>query len=143
MIADVQRDWQDEGFNLLDYWRVLRKRAWMIVGLFVVAVLYAGTYNYFFATRIFESRASILPPKESGGGSGALSSALSGGGAVQLLGGLLTSSGSSKDTFVAILKSRTMAEELVNRFNLTDHYKLTSVSEAINAVRGSMETSLR
>ncbi|MCX5735435.1 MAG: Wzz/FepE/Etk N-terminal domain-containing protein [candidate division NC10 bacterium] len=139
MMADVQRDWRDEGSNLLDYWWVLRKRGWMIVGLCVVAVLYSGINDYFFATRIFESRASILPPKESGGG--ALSSALSGAGAAQFPGGLLTSSGSSKDTFVAILKSRTMAEELVNRFNLTDHYKATSASQAINAVRGSMDVT--
>lgn len=118
MIADAQRDWRDEGFNLLDYWWVLRKRGWMIVGLCVLAILSSGIHNYFFATRIFESRASILPPKESGGGGG-MSLALSGSGVSQLLGGLLTSGGSSKDTFVAILKSRTMAEELVNRFNLT------------------------
>src|SRR5271169_351245 len=100
MIADLQRDWRNEGFNLLDYWWVLRKRGWMIVGLCVVAVLYAGTYSYFFAARIFESRASILPPRESNGGGG-MSMALSGSGVAQLLGGLLTSGGSSKDTFVA------------------------------------------
>ena len=141
MMADVQRDWQDEGFNLLDYWWVLRKRGWMIVGLCLVAILYSGINNYFFATRIFESRASILPPKESGGGGGGLA-LLGASGAAQLLGGLLTSGGSSKDTFVAILKSRTMAEELVNRFNLTDHYKETSVDRAINAVRGSMEVTV-
>lgn len=141
MIGDVQRDWQDEGFNLLDYWWVLRKRGWVIVGLCLVAILYSGINNYFFATRIFESRASILPPKESGGGGGGLA-LLGASGAAQLLGGLLTSGGSSKDTFVAILKSRTMAEELVNRFNLTDHYKETSVDRAINAVRGSMEVTV-
>jgi uncharacterized protein involved in exopolysaccharide biosynthesis len=35
-----------------------------------------------------------------------------------------------------------MAEELVNRFNLTDHYKETSLDRAINTVQGAMEVTL-
>lgn len=144
MMPDVQREWRDEGFNLLDYWWVLWKRGWLIVGLCVVATLYSGINDYFFTRKIFESSASILPPKEmSGGGGGSLlSAALGGTGAAQFLGGLLTSGGSSKEIFQAILKSRTMAEELVNRFNLKDHYKVISVTQAINAFRGSMQVTV-
>jgi uncharacterized protein involved in exopolysaccharide biosynthesis len=143
MMADVREDWQDDDINLLDYWRVLRKRGRMIVGLFCVAVLATGVYSYFFATKIYESKAAVMAPKETGGGAGTgFAAALAASGAGQFLGGLLPSTGSSRDSFVAILKSRTMGEDLVARFNLKEYYEAKYTEQAIKALQDATDITV-
>ena len=143
MVADVREDWQDDEINLLDYWRVLRKRGRMIVSLCCVAVLAMGVYSYFLATKIFESKAAIVAPRESGAGAGAgFAAALAATGAGQFLGGLLPSAGSNRDTFVAILKSRTMADELVARFNLKEYYEAKYTEQAVKALQDATDITV-
>ena len=43
MSAETREEWQDDEINLLDYWRVLRRRSWMILGLTCVSVFTAGS----------------------------------------------------------------------------------------------------
>jgi tyrosine-protein kinase Etk/Wzc len=139
MMAELQKDWQDNEINLLDYWRVVRKRGRMIISLVVVAVLVAGCYNYFFAVKIYESKASILPPRESATGGG-LASALAASGVASLLGNLMTTSGGgTAQTFTAILKSRSMVEDLVARFKLKEYYEVEYTIQAVEALQGSTE----
>jgi uncharacterized protein involved in exopolysaccharide biosynthesis len=135
MSPGPQGDWREDEINLLDYWRVIRRRGWMILGLIFVSTLTAGYQSYFIATKIFEAKASILGPKESSGGTSGLAAALAASG--QFFGGILPAGGTSRDTFVAILKSRTMAEELVSRFNLKEYYKAKLTEEAVNALQKS------
>jgi tyrosine-protein kinase Etk/Wzc len=143
MELEGRDDWQDDEINLLDYWRVIRKRGWMIVALIFVSSFTAGFYSYFIATKIYESKATILAPKESGGGgASSIAAMLAASGAGQFLGGILPSGGSSRDTFVAILKSRTMGEELVNRFRLKDYYKAKFDVDAVGALQGATEVTV-
>ena len=147
MQPDVREDWQDEEINLLDYWRVIRKRGRMILGLVLVPVLAVGVYTYFFATKIYESRAAILAPKESGGGgaSGVAAALLNSSGAGQLLGGLgglLGGGGTNRDTFVAILKSRSMAADLVDRFGLEKYYEAKYRDQAIKMLQDVTEITV-
>ena len=81
MSPDERDEWQDDEVNLLDYWRVLKKRGRMILALFFLSVFTAGFYSYFIMTKVYESKASILAPKESGGGATALAAALAASGA--------------------------------------------------------------
>lgn len=109
----------------------------MILGILFVSVFAVGFYSYFIAVKIYESKAAILPPREGGGGS-SLAAAFSSSAVSQLLGGLgslLPSGGSNRDVFVAILKSRTMAEEIISRFNLKDYYKAQYVVDAIRILQ--------
>lgn len=147
MTADSRQDGrpepEDDEVNLLDYWLVLRKRRALILGLAILPALLTGIYCYYFATKIYESRASVLAPKEMGGGATAgLAAALAVSGGGQLLGGLLPAGGTSRDTFVAILKSRSMADELVARFKLKDYYQANYVEEAVTALRGATDISV-
>ncbi|HSB71974.1 MAG TPA: Wzz/FepE/Etk N-terminal domain-containing protein, partial [Candidatus Methylomirabilis sp.] len=139
MQPDVREDWQDEEINLLDYWRVIRKRGRMILGLVLVPALVVGVYTYFFATRIYESRVAILAPRESVGGGSAMAAALlASSGAGQFLGGLgglLGGGGTNRDTFVAILKSRTMAADLVDLFGLEKYYKAKYRDQSIKMLQ--------
>jgi len=139
MSPDAREDWQEDEVNLLDYWRVLRKRGWMILGLTFVSVFTAGFYSYFMMAKIYESTASILAPKESGGGGAGLAAALAATGAGQFLGNILPPTGSNRDVFAAILKSRTMAQDLVDRFKLREYYKAKYNEQTVKALQGATD----
>jgi uncharacterized protein involved in exopolysaccharide biosynthesis len=62
MSPEMRDEWQDDEINLLDYWRVLWKRKWMIVGLVFVAVFGAGSYSYFVMPKLFESKVRSSVP---------------------------------------------------------------------------------
>jgi len=142
MSPENRGEWEEDEVNLLDYWRVLKKRGRMILGLVFVSVFTAGFYSYFIMTKIYESKASILAPKESGGGGAGLAAALAASGAGQFLGGLMPGGGSNRDVFVAILKSRTMAQDLVDRFNLKGYYKAKYTEEAIQGIQNATDISV-
>jgi tyrosine-protein kinase Etk/Wzc len=139
MGPNTQEEWQDDEINLLDYWRVLRKRGRMILALVFVSVVTMGFLSYFVMTKIYESRASILAPKESSGGSAGLAAALAASGVGQFLGNILPPTGSNRDIFVAILKSRTMAQDLVERFHLKEYYKAKYTDDAIKGLQGATD----
>jgi tyrosine-protein kinase Etk/Wzc len=139
----MNRDWrQDDEMTLLDYWRLVRKRARLVLGLPLVSVLLVGPYTYFLAPKIFESTASVLSPAESGGGGASLAAAIAASGAGQMLGGLLSGAGTSRDTFEAILKSRTMAQELVDRFKLKEYYHTEFAARAISKLQAATTISV-
>jgi len=142
MSSETREEWQDDEINLLDYWRVLKKHGRVILGLVFVSVFVAGFYSYFVMTKIYESKASILAPKESGGGGAGLAAALAASGAGQFLGGLIPGGGTSRDVFVAILKSRTMGQELVDRFRLKEYYKAQFAEDAIKGLQGATDISI-
>lgn len=137
-----QNTWHGDEINLLDYWQVLRKRGRMILGLVFVSVFTAGSYSYFLLPKIFESTASVLAPKETGGGV-SLGTTLAASGAGQVLGGLLPIGGTTtRDTFVAILKSRTVAQNLVDRFNLKEYFGTQLTEAAIKALQGATKIAV-
>jgi uncharacterized protein involved in exopolysaccharide biosynthesis len=142
MDPQMQGAWQDDEVTLLDYWRVVKKRGRMILGLFFVSVAATGVYTYFFMPKIYESTASILAPRESGATNTNLAAALAASGAGQTLGNLLPGGGTSRDSFVAILKSRTMAQDLVDRFKLKDHYQTDSEELAVKKLQGATNVSV-
>jgi uncharacterized protein involved in exopolysaccharide biosynthesis len=127
-----QHERPEDEANLLDYWRVAAKHKWLVLGLTLGSMFFAGVYCYFIATKIYESRAAVLAPKESAAGAG-LAAAL--GGAGQFLGGALLPSSTNRDAFIAILKSDTMAAELVQRFRLKEYYKVDYEQDAMKVLR--------
>lgn len=142
MSPETREEWQDDEINLLDYWRVLRKHGRMILGLVFVSVFTAGFYSYFIMTKIYQSTTSILAPKESGGGGAGLAAALAASGAGQFLGGLIPGGGSNRDVFIAIMKSRTMGQELVDRFRLKEYYEAKYTEDAIKGLQGATDISV-
>ncbi len=128
-------DWSDDDLHLLDYWRVLKKHGRMILGLFLLSVVTAGVLSYFVLPKIYASTAAVLAPRESSGGGASLAAALAASGAAPYLGGLLGPVGSNRDVFVAILKSRTMAQELVDRFSLKEYYKVRYTEMAVKQLQ--------
>lgn len=143
MTSQIRDEWVEDEINLLDYWQVIAKHKLLILGLTLASVFAVGFHSYYIAVKIYESKASILAPKESSGGAAGFSALMAGGGgAGQFLGGLISGSGSNRDTFIAILKSRTMAEDLVDRFKLKHYYNAKFKEQAIRAVQGATDITV-
>jgi tyrosine-protein kinase Etk/Wzc len=117
----------EDDIKLLEYWEVIRKRLWMILGFSASVMFATGFCSYYILPKIYEATATILAPKEPVPPGLALLTQF---GAQAILGGNLAG-GSSRDTFVAILKSRTMLRDLVERFGLKEYYRSKNIARAV------------
>ncbi len=124
--------------TLLDYWRVLWKRRWLIGGLFAVSVV-AALIVSLVMPKIYESTATLLPSLDSkdASGLGALLAATGAGSAAQTLGiSLPGAPATPTDLFVAMLKSRIMADDVIRQFSLLDYYEAKTMQDARKALEG-------
>jgi len=132
---------QTDEVTLFDYWQVISKRKWGIIAL--GAVMTMGTLVVsFLLPKIYESTATLLPQLESnnGVGLGALFASGAASSAAQSLGiSLPGSPATPTDVFTAMLKSRIMADDIIRRFNLMEHYETKTMHDA----RGSLEGATR
>jgi len=132
---------QTDEVTLFDYWQVISKRKWGIIAL--CAVMTMGTLVVsFFLPKIYESTATLLPQLESnnGVGLGALFASGAASSAAQSLGiSLPGSPATPTDVFTAMLKSRIMADDIIRRFDLMEHYETKTMHDA----RGSLEGATR
>jgi uncharacterized protein involved in exopolysaccharide biosynthesis len=106
----------EENINLLDYWRVVKKRKWLIL-----LIAFLSTALAFGVTRLmpqkYNAEATIMPITNSGSGGGLASAMGQQLSAIPLLGsqfGSLSQLGGGKSKeLVNILKSRTLTEKIV------------------------------
>jgi len=119
--------------TLLDYARVIWRHTLLIIGVVAVGVVVVFFYTVR-QPRIYESTASVLVPRESGGG---LAASLAVSGALQQIPGLsVPSLAPNRDLLIGVLKSRTMAERVVERFRLQERYQARHAQEAARALQG-------
>jgi uncharacterized protein involved in exopolysaccharide biosynthesis len=123
----------EDEINLLDYWRVVVKRKWLlgtiVVGAFVISLIVS-----FLLPKIYAATTSILPPQQEG--SSSFGAGLAGKlpeGLINLAGGLGTMK-SPADVWVGILKSQTIKEATIDRFNLMSILKSPTREDAITAL---------
>jgi len=120
----------DDEINLLDYWRVLVKRK-VLIGI-IVGVAFVGSIIYsLILPKIYASTASIFPPQQEGSMSG-IASQLSGG-LGSLAGGFLGIN-TPVDQWLAILKSETIRDAVIQRFDLIKVFKTKSMEDARNTL---------
>jgi tyrosine-protein kinase Etk/Wzc len=121
----------DEGVTLLEYWTVVRKHLRLIVLFWVIGVLVTMGYSLWLP-KVYESTATLLTPDERDGRSLGLATALAASGIMQSFPGLaIPSMTSQRDIFVGILRSRTMAQDIVEHFHLQQRYEAKFLSDAI------------
>lgn len=117
----------EEKVTLIDYCRVVWKYRRLIGTLCMASLLVSLVYSLT-RPKIYVATAAILAPLEVGFGQGGQLSisfggegARTGGGGFADSSGLFSFAGSSpnKDTYVALLKSRTMKNEVIERFKKT------------------------
>ncbi len=122
------------GFNLpspgraetLDLWSVVSRRRVLVATLLLASLLGSLGVSIFFLPKSYESTATLLPQLDSkeGGSLAALLTATGAGGMAQNLGvGLPSMPTTPTDVFVAILKSRVMADEVIAKFDLMAVYR--------------------
>ena len=136
----IYRPADDNEISLLDYWRVLWRYKWFI-GVLCVSSVTAALVAGLLSPKIYESQTTILTPKEIGG-SGLLS-ALGIAGLGQQIGGIsLPSLTPNRDLIISLLKSRTLAKNLVGELKLQDYYKAGRVDDAIGSLLGATKVSV-
>lgn len=108
--------YQEDEINLLDYWRVIWRYRRMIVVPSIIVALAVGLYT-FLRPRMYKATATVVPPIDVLQKQADLT-----GGGQSLLRNMLSTGGIS-DLYVGILKSREVADALIDRFNLFDVYE--------------------
>lgn len=120
----------DDEINLLDYWRVLVKRK-KLIGLIVGAAFIMSMIISLLLPKIYASTTSILPPQQEGSlGAGMAASQLAGG-VGGMAGGFLGLK-SPADLWVGILKSRSIFDAVITRFDLVKSFEAATIEDARN-----------
>lgn len=115
-----QLPYEEDEINLLDLFLVLLRRKWLILSIVFLAIAASVIISLLLPLK-YTATARILPPKETSPGlSGLLSQS---GGAFGGLAGSLLGGSSSADLYVGILESRSVADRLVQKFDLKDVYE--------------------
>ena len=109
----------DDEINLLDYWQVIYRYRLMILGVAFVAMA-ATVVLCLIQTRVYQATTSIVPPIDFLQKESDLSGAL-GAGKKSLLKSII-SGGGIGDMYVGIMKSRVVADAMIDRFDLVKVY---------------------
>jgi tyrosine-protein kinase Etk/Wzc len=120
--------------DLLDLTAVLLRGKKTILKFMLVTAALAAILVYFVMKPMYTAEATFLPP-QSAPGSG-VSQMLGQLGSLGSLGALSGGLKSSGDVYVGILKSRTIADELIKRFDLQTVYKTKRISDTATRLKG-------
>ncbi len=127
----------EDEINLLDLLIVLAKRKRLIIGITFGAALIAAIASLLM-TPIYKAETKILPPQQ--GSSGMASQLLSQlGGATSFMGGAAGVK-TSNDLYIAILKSRPILDNIIDKFELMELYKAKSREDTRKALIGVLKT---
>lgn len=116
----------DGNVGFLDLMIILAKHKKKVLGLPIAAALIAGCIS-FALPNVYRGNAKLLPPQQNQSGAAALLSQL--GGAAGLAAGVAGIK-NPNDVYVAILKSRTVADRIIGRFKLKQVYDTDSDERA-------------
>src|SRR5262245_45375776 len=121
---------------------VLWRRRRLIALIAIITVLGAGLWAVT-APKMYESTATLVAPKESTG-SGMFGGLVVASGLLQQVPGMLSlpSLTSNRDLLVSVLKSRTMAQLVLERFGLQSRYRERYQEDAIKTLQRNTMVSL-
>jgi tyrosine-protein kinase Etk/Wzc len=123
----------EDEINLLDLLIVLAKHKKMILSVTVVAALLAIGYALWLPN-IYTGTVKILPPQQNQSSASALLGQL--GGLAGLAGGTMGIKNPS-DSYIAMLKSRTLNEKIVKRFDLQQVYEAKTLTDTLKALENN------
>jgi uncharacterized protein involved in exopolysaccharide biosynthesis len=108
---------EEDGINLLDYWRIIWKRRKTIGWIVAITIVITAAIS-FSMTDVYRAKAVIIPmgAKDSGGGSSAIVGVLA-----QQFGGLpgiATSTSVTASEIVSLLNSSNLKEKIIRQYNL-------------------------
>lgn len=128
---------EESPVGLLDYAAVIWRHWWLVLGVCVVtiAVTWVVTLRM---PKIYAATATVIAPREGG-------SPLTG------LAGLVQQQGSSlsmpsltpnRDLLLSILRSRSIARTIIERYGLQQRYSMTNQEDVVDRLRGVTEISM-
>ena len=126
----------EDEINLLDLLIVLVKRKGLIIGITLGIALITAIVS-FTMTPIYKAETKILPPQQ---GSSSMTSQLLSqlGGAASFIGGTVGVK-SSNDLYIAILKSRPILDNIIDKFKLMELHKAKSREDTRKALIGVLK----
>jgi len=133
-LAQSDRYADFDQLSVLDYLIVIWKSKGFLLAFCTIAVLSAFIFGML-APKSFESTVTLLPPPEDNMSSGLSAAGLMG--KIQGFGLGIPALTSKQDVLVSILESRTLAEKLVDQYQLPHYYKVDGVREAAESLRGA------
>lgn len=126
--VDLESGLVDEDeISLIDLLIVLAKHKLAIIGFPFLLALCAAGYSLLIPN-IYKASTTILPPQQSQSGAAAMLAQL--GGAAASLAGVKA----PNDLYIGMLKSRTVADKLIQRFDLHTVYEMESPEAVRNAL---------
>ncbi|WP_076792508.1 Wzz/FepE/Etk N-terminal domain-containing protein [Chlorobium sp. KB01] len=127
----------DDEISLLDLAIILAKHKKKILGVSVLVGIIAAVYS-FTIPEIYTADVCILPPQQQQSGAAAMLA-----GKLGSLSAMSADLGikNPNDTYIAMLKSRTIADKLIKRFHLLKVYKTNSEADAQEKLAGSTKVS--
>jgi tyrosine-protein kinase Etk/Wzc len=139
--SPIPEPYMEDEINLLDYWRVIRKR-WKIITLIFFASVVAAAVVSLLMTPIYQAKTTLMPVESSGSH---MSAALRSLGSLPFVGGMLPG-GASGDKLIAVLKSRTVAEDVIEALDLNkmlfeepDEDEPPTMQDAVRVLSGMTE----
>jgi len=120
----------EEEINLYEMWLVIKKHKKFIVSIFFASIILTMIILLLMPKK-YKATATILPPITTEGSILTnLPSAFS---------GIIKEQMTPTDIFVAILKSRSMKDDIIDKFNLMDIYKCETKEEARKKIENNTE----
>lgn len=112
-------DYEEDEISLVELATTLGEEKKLILGLPLVAGIVAIVVSLLL-TPIFTAKTTLLPPQNNGGG-GAAAALASLGGLAGLAG--ISAGGTTADTVMAMLKSRSAKDQIIDQFDLVNYYE--------------------
>ncbi len=128
---NVQPEQFEDEISLLDLAITLAKHKKIILGAPLVAAILAAVFSLF-QPNIYTADTQILPPQQQSSASAMLSQ-------LGALSGMAGAAGikNPNDTYIAMLKSRTLQDNMIRRFKLQSVYETKTPETTRNALTGA------
>lgn len=115
--AEIEnQEYFEDEINLLDYWRVIKKRSRLIWALFLFSIIIAAIFSLIM-TPVYQAKATLMPVESS---QGRISAALGVLQNIPIVGGAVGGAlgKTATDKLLSILNSRTVTENVVQSLDL-------------------------
>ena len=127
---------QDDEISLIDLAITLAKHKKLIIGAPLIVAIVVAIYS-FFIPPIYTADVQMLPPQQQSSASAMLSQ-------LGAFGGMGGAAGikNPNDTYVAMLKSRTIQDSMIKRFKLQAVYKTKTPEKTRTALNGATKVTV-
>lgn len=126
---------QETGFSFLRFCFLLFKRKVLILGITVSFAVGAAVVS-FFMPALYRAEATILPPQTNASSMASQMLSQLGGGGASGLAGAVTAKAGLVELYIEMLKSRSLQDKIIDRFNLKNRYSVKWYAQARAKLNG-------